>query len=129
MEVRQSGAGTAGSVFARLARLRLEPSVATDVELLLQQPTSVPALDIAVDELVVSGRNLGRVEVVLLIYLFSLSHALTAVLVSSVTFRLSLLALAGSASVLFIFGMVLRKAPVWGVGASEEGPNRGQETG
>jgi uncharacterized protein YhdP len=37
--------------------------VATDVELLLQQPTSVPALDIAVDELVVSGRNLGRVEV------------------------------------------------------------------
>ena len=73
--------------------------------------------------------GLGRVEVVLLIYLFSLSHALTAVLVSSVTFRLSLLALAGSASVLFIFGMVLRKAPVWGVGASEEGPNRGQETG
>jgi uncharacterized protein (TIGR02099 family) len=63
VEVRQSGAGTAGSVFARLARLRLEPSVATDVELLLQQPTSVPALDIAVDELVVSGRNLGRVEV------------------------------------------------------------------
>ena len=73
--------------------------------------------------------GLGRVEAVLLIYLFSLSHALTAVLVSSVTLRLSLLALAGSASVLFIFGMVLRKAPAWGVGASEEGPNRGQETG
>ncbi len=73
--------------------------------------------------------GLGRVEVVLLIYLFSLSHALTAVLVSSVTLRLSLLALAGSASVLFIFGMMLRKAPAWGVGASEEGPNRGQETG
>jgi hypothetical protein len=30
-----------------------------------------------------------------------------------VTLRLSLLALAGSTSVLFIFGMVLRKAPVW----------------
>ena len=73
--------------------------------------------------------GLGRVEVVLLIYLFSLSHALTAVLVSSVTLRLSLLALSGSASVLFIFGMMLRKAPAWGVGASEEGPNRGQETG
>ncbi len=56
--------------------------------------------------------GLGRVEVVLLIYLFCLSHAFTALLVSSVTLRLSLLALAGSASVLFIFGMVLRKAPV-----------------
>jgi UDP-GlcNAc:undecaprenyl-phosphate GlcNAc-1-phosphate transferase len=73
--------------------------------------------------------GLGRVEVVLLIYLFSLSHALTALLVSSVTLRLSLLALAGSASVLFIFGMVLRKAPAWGTGASKEGPNRGQEAG
>jgi UDP-GlcNAc:undecaprenyl-phosphate GlcNAc-1-phosphate transferase len=57
--------------------------------------------------------GLGKVESVLLIYLFSLSHALSAVLVSSVTLRLSLLALAGSTSVLFIFGMVLRKAPVW----------------
>lgn len=72
--------------------------------------------------------GLGRVEAVLLIYLFSLSHSLTALLVSSVTLRLSLLALAGSASVLFIFGMVLRKAPAWGVGASEE-PDRGQKTG
>ena len=72
--------------------------------------------------------GLGRVEAVLLIYLFSLSHALTALLVSSVTLRLSLLALAGSASVLFIFGMVLRKAPTWRGGQSEE-PNCGQETG
>ncbi len=73
--------------------------------------------------------GLGRLEAVLLIYLFSLSHALTALLVSSVTLRLSLLALAGSASVLFIFGMVLRKAPAWEDGASKEGPNRGQEAG
>ena len=73
--------------------------------------------------------GLGRVEAVLLIYLFSLSHALTALLVSSVTLRLSLLALAGSASVLFIFGMVLRKAPVGEAGAAKEEPNRGQETG
>ncbi len=57
--------------------------------------------------------GLGRVETVLLIYLFAISQALTALLVSSVTLRLSLLALAGSVSVLFIFGMVLRKAPVW----------------
>ena len=72
--------------------------------------------------------GLGRLEAVLLIYLFSLSNAFTALLVSSVTFRLSLLALAGSASVLFIFGMVLRKAPAWEAGASEEGPNGGQKT-
>lgn len=69
--------------------------------------------------------GLGRVETVLLIYLFSLSHALTALLVSSVTFRLSLLALAGSASVLFIFGMVLRKAPAWRAETPEEGSDRG----
>jgi UDP-GlcNAc:undecaprenyl-phosphate GlcNAc-1-phosphate transferase len=73
--------------------------------------------------------GLGRVEVVLLIYLFSLSHAFTALLVSSVTFRLSLLALAGSASVLFIFGMVLRKAPIGPTGAMQEGPSGGQKAG
>ncbi len=72
--------------------------------------------------------GLGRLEAVLLIYLFSLSHALTALLVSSVTLRLSLLALAGSTSVLFIFGMVLRKAPAWGNGTPEGldcGPKNG----
>jgi UDP-GlcNAc:undecaprenyl-phosphate GlcNAc-1-phosphate transferase len=69
--------------------------------------------------------GLGRVETVLLIYLFAVSHALTALLVSSVSFRLSLLALAGSVSVLFIFGMVLRKAPVWQAAASKEEAMRG----
>ncbi|MDP3164681.1 MAG: YhdP family protein [Hydrogenophaga sp.] len=63
VEVRQSGPNTAGSVFARLARLKLEPTVASDVEQLLRQPTSVPALDIAVEELELAGRRLGRVEV------------------------------------------------------------------
>jgi UDP-GlcNAc:undecaprenyl-phosphate GlcNAc-1-phosphate transferase len=71
--------------------------------------------------------GLGRVETVLLIYLFCISHALSAMLISSVTFRLSLLALAGSASVLFIFGMVLRKAPPWRGEAPEETSGRGQE--
>ncbi|MFB3818416.1 MAG: glycosyltransferase family 4 protein [Candidatus Methylomirabilales bacterium] len=71
--------------------------------------------------------GLGRVETVVLIYLFAVSHALTAVIVSSVTFRLSLLALAGSAAVLFIFGMVLRKAPPWE--GQEEASDRGQEAG
>jgi UDP-GlcNAc:undecaprenyl-phosphate GlcNAc-1-phosphate transferase len=68
--------------------------------------------------------GLGRVETVLLIYLFAVSQALTALLVSSVSFRLSLLALAGSLSVFFIFGMVLRKAPVWEAAAPEEGSIR-----
>ncbi len=63
VEVRQAGPNTAGSVFARLARLKLEPTVATDVEQLLRQPTSVPALDIAVEDLEIAGRRLGRVEV------------------------------------------------------------------
>jgi uncharacterized protein (TIGR02099 family) len=60
---RQPGSGTAGSVFARLARLSLAPTVATEVEQLLQQPASVPALDIAVDDLRVANRSLGRVEI------------------------------------------------------------------
>ena len=63
VELRQAGPGTAGSVFARLARLTLAPTVATEVEQLLSQPTSVPALDIAVEELEIAGRRLGRVEV------------------------------------------------------------------
>jgi len=62
-EWRPPGAGGAGSVYARLARLQLPPSAATDVERLLQQPRSVPALDIAVDELTLGERRLGRVEV------------------------------------------------------------------
>ncbi|MBI3988604.1 MAG: undecaprenyl/decaprenyl-phosphate alpha-N-acetylglucosaminyl 1-phosphate transferase [candidate division NC10 bacterium] len=56
--------------------------------------------------------GLSELEVVLLIYLFSLCHALTAALVTSITLRLSLIALTVSASVLFIFGMILRKAKV-----------------
>lgn len=56
--------------------------------------------------------GVGRTEAVLLIYLFSVCHALTAALVTSVTLRLSLLALASSAAIMFIFGAVLRKAKV-----------------
>ena len=62
-EWRQPGAGGAGSVYARLARLQLPPSAATEVEQLLQQPRSVPALDIAVDDLALGEQRLGRVEV------------------------------------------------------------------
>ncbi|WP_372659588.1 YhdP family protein, partial [Hydrogenophaga sp.] len=63
VEYHQAGTASAGSVYARLARLNLEPAAAADVEQLLQQPSSVPALDIAVEDLVLSKRHLGRVEV------------------------------------------------------------------
>jgi uncharacterized protein (TIGR02099 family) len=63
VEYRQSGAGSEGSIYARLARLDLPPSAATDVEQLLQQPTSVPALDIAVQDFVLANRRLGQVEI------------------------------------------------------------------
>ena len=62
-EWRPPGASGAGSVYARLARLQLPPTAATEVEQLLQQPSSVPALDIAVNELALGERRLGRVEV------------------------------------------------------------------
>jgi UDP-GlcNAc:undecaprenyl-phosphate GlcNAc-1-phosphate transferase len=56
--------------------------------------------------------GLSKLEAVLLIYLFCLTHALAAFLVSSVTFRLALMAFFMSGCTLFIFGMVLRKAPL-----------------
>jgi uncharacterized protein (TIGR02099 family) len=62
-EWRPPSASGAGSVYARLARLQLPPLAATDVEQLLQPPRSVPALDIAVDDLALGERRLGRVEV------------------------------------------------------------------
>lgn len=63
VEYRQGAGGNAGSVYARLARLDLAPSAAADVEQLLQQPSSVPALDITVENLVLSGRQLGLVDI------------------------------------------------------------------
>jgi len=54
----------AGRVYARLARLTIAPSQASEVEALLDtQPASIPALDIAVDDFELSGRHLGRLEV------------------------------------------------------------------
>lgn len=63
VEYRQPSAGHAGSIYARLARLNLERSTAEDVENLLQQPSSVPALDITIDNLVLAGRSLGLVNI------------------------------------------------------------------
>ena len=86
------------------------------------RPITVGGRDHSSHRLVRLG--LGRTETVLLIYLFALTHALTAALVTSVSLRLALIALAISVSVLFIFGMVLRKANVYGDGEAWPGAGR-----
>ena len=64
VEYRQPSDAGGGRVFARLSRLALAPAAARDVEELLdQQPASIPALDIVVDDFELRGRKLGRVEV------------------------------------------------------------------
>ena len=58
-------AAQAGRVHARLARLRIAPGeTAQDVESLLdEQPGTLPALDIVIDDLELLGRHLGRAEI------------------------------------------------------------------
>ncbi len=64
LEYRQSTGAEAGRLYARLARLSLAPSTAKDVETLLdEQPISIPALDIIVDDMELRGKHLGRVEI------------------------------------------------------------------
>jgi uncharacterized protein (TIGR02099 family) len=67
LEYRQSAtaaASSAGRVYARLARLTIAPSTAAEVETFLDnQPVSIPALDIVVDEFELAGKALGRLEV------------------------------------------------------------------
>jgi uncharacterized protein (TIGR02099 family) len=67
LEYRQpagNNAGNAGRLYARLARLTLAPASAREVETLLdEQPASIPALDIVVEDLDLRGTRLGRVEI------------------------------------------------------------------
>ena len=64
VEYRQPTGAGAGRVYARLSRLTLAPASAKDVEALLDdQPGSIPALDIVVEDLELRGRKLGRVEI------------------------------------------------------------------
>ncbi|MEO7952869.1 MAG: YhdP family protein [Polaromonas sp.] len=64
VEYRQPGDSGAGRVFARLSRLSLAASSASEVEAILdEQPASIPALDIVVDDMELRGRKLGRVEI------------------------------------------------------------------
>jgi len=66
LEYRQAadtGAASAGGVYARLARLTLVPSAVNQVESLMDaQPTSLPALDVVVDAFELRGKQLGRLE-------------------------------------------------------------------
>ena len=58
------GQAQAGSFMARLARLKIARSEASEVESLLdEQSSTLPALDIVVDDFELYGRKLGRAEV------------------------------------------------------------------
>jgi uncharacterized protein (TIGR02099 family) len=69
LEYRQPLGSTAGQVnpgqvYARLARLSLAQSSVKEVEaLLVAPPTTVPALDVVVDDFELRGLKLGRVEI------------------------------------------------------------------
>ncbi|MET0208636.1 MAG: AsmA-like C-terminal region-containing protein, partial [Burkholderiaceae bacterium] len=53
-----------GRLYARLARLKIAPSEAPEVASLLdEQPGTLPALDIVVDDFELLGRKLGRAEI------------------------------------------------------------------
>ena len=64
LEYRQPSGPGEGRLYARLARLTIGPSAASEVEALLEeQPASIPALDIMVEDFELRGKRLGRVEV------------------------------------------------------------------
>jgi uncharacterized protein (TIGR02099 family) len=63
LEFRQPGT-PAGRVMARLSRLSLAASTASEVESILdEQPAGIPALDIVINNLELRGRKLGRIEI------------------------------------------------------------------
>ena len=63
-EYRQGAGSGAGRVYARLARVTLAQASAKDVESLMdEQPSSIPALDIIIDDLELRGKKLGRIEI------------------------------------------------------------------
>ncbi len=56
--------GLSGRLYARLQRLNLAAGAASDVEAVLnEQPSSIPALDIVVEDVELRGRKLGRIEI------------------------------------------------------------------
>ena len=65
VEYRQASASEhAGRVYARLARLSVPQSTASEVDALLGEgPGALPALDIVVEDFELRGRKLGRLEI------------------------------------------------------------------
>ena len=64
LEYRPASVASAGRVYARLARLTVAASTASEVEALLdEQPASVPALDIVVEDFELRGKRLGRLDI------------------------------------------------------------------
>jgi len=64
VEYRQPADTAPGRFYGRLARLAIGPSTAQEVESLLdQQPTSIPALDVVIDDFELRGKKLGRLEI------------------------------------------------------------------
>lgn len=63
IEYRQPSGSHLGRVYARLARLSLAASTASEIEATLdQQPSSIPALDVVVEDFELRGTRMGRVE-------------------------------------------------------------------
>jgi uncharacterized protein (TIGR02099 family) len=64
VEYRQPSGSAGGRLYARLSRLEVAQSAAQDVESVLdEQPASIPALDIVVEDLELRGKKLGRIEI------------------------------------------------------------------
>lgn len=64
VEYRQPSGTAAGRLYARLARLAIAQGEAQDVETALdEQPASIPALDIVVEDMELRGKKLGRIEI------------------------------------------------------------------
>jgi uncharacterized protein YhdP len=63
-EYRPNQGNQPGRVYARLAQLSLNPAMTTGVENLLDQnPTSIPALDVEVQDFELHGRKLGQLDI------------------------------------------------------------------
>jgi uncharacterized protein (TIGR02099 family) len=63
LEYRQSQGAGAGRLHARLSRLNLAAAEASEVEALLDQSATLPALDIVVEDFELKARKLGRLEI------------------------------------------------------------------
>ncbi len=63
-EVRPSKGNVPAQLFVRLAYLNIPPSSVPDVERMLsEQPSSIPSLDIVVNDLTLRGKKMGRLEI------------------------------------------------------------------